>query len=116
MKYSGGCHCGTVRFTVDLEIGKIIECNCSHCQMKGLLLTFTKAENFTLTSGEENLTQYQFNRKAIDHLFCATCGVQSFGRGKDKEGNPTIAINVRCLDGVDLNALEKMPFDGKGLM
>ena len=37
--YEGGCHCGRVRFRieVDLEETAIGECNCSICTKKGIL-------------------------------------------------------------------------------
>jgi hypothetical protein len=110
--YEGGCHCGAVSYEVDLELDSGIECNCSHCEKKGFLLAFAPAEHFTLKSGEENLTDYQFNRHIVHHLFCKTCGVQSFGRG-EKNGQKTVAINVRCLKDVDLNALKRTPVDGR---
>ncbi len=113
MKYTGACHCKEVSFEVDLELGKVISCNCSHCEAKGLLLSFTTADKFTLLSPEENLTSYKFNKKVIDHLFCKTCGVQAFSRGKDPAGNDTVAINVRSLDGIEIDNLEIMKVDGK---
>lgn len=115
MKYIGTCHCKKVSYEVDLEIGKVISCNCSHCQMKGLLLTFASADSFVLTSGQDDLTSYFFNKKVIEHLFCKHCGVQSFSRGKDKEGKDTVAINVRCLEGVDVDALDIMKYEGKNI-
>ncbi len=111
--YTGGCHCGAVRYEVEVDLSSVIECNCSHCEKKGLLLAFTPAEHFTLQSGEENLAEYQFNRKIIQHLFCKTCGVQSFARGQKADGTKTAAINVRCLDGVDVGKLNRVPVDGK---
>ena len=42
---------------------------------------------------------------------CSTCGVTSFARGS-KDGKPMVAINARCLDGVDPKALDVMEFDG----
>jgi hypothetical protein len=113
MKYQGACHCKKVSYEVDLEIDKVISCNCSHCQVKGLLLVFSKADAFTLLSGEHDLTSYMFNKKVINHLFCKYCGVQSFSRGKNKEGEDTVAINVRCLEGVDVDTLTLMKVDGK---
>lgn len=78
--YTGSCHCGMIQYTVDLDLDEaVMECNCSHCQIKGFLLSFTPQENFELISGEENLTEYKFNKNVISHLFCKTCGVQCFG-------------------------------------
>ena len=109
----GGCHCGKVRYEVETNLEKVIECNCSHCYDKGLLLTFVPVDKFTLLSGESNLTEYQFNTGRIKHLFCKTCGVQSFSRGQNKAGESLIAINVRCLDDVDQSKLTLTPVDGK---
>lgn len=111
--YRGSCHCQAVRFEVDTDLTKVLDCNCSHCARKGFLLTFVPASQFRLLEGEDKLTEYRFNRKFIAHLFCKICGVQGFGKGKDESGNETIAVNVRCLDGVDLPALKPEFFDGK---
>lgn len=112
--YKGGCHCGAVRYQVELDLfAPVLECNCSHCQAKGMLLSFTDAANFTLESGEDSLTEYRFNTEKIQHLFCKVCGVQAFGRGHKKDGSPTVAVNVRSIDDVDIAALKRMPVDGK---
>ncbi len=112
-KYTGSCHCGAVRYEAEADLSSVITCNCSHCVMKGLLLVFIPAEQFILLSGEESLTEYLFNQKIIHHLFCKHCGVQSFGRGTGKEGVPTVALNVRCLEGVDIANLSLRAYDGK---
>lgn len=111
--YAGGCHCGAVRYEVTADLAQTITCNCSLCSKTGWILTFVPHAQFTLLSGEENLADYQFNKKVIHHLFCKTCGVRSFGRGVDEKGEATYAINVRCLDGVDVSALTPFAYDGK---
>ena len=58
-----------------------MSCNCSICQKRGALLTFVPAAQFKLLSGEDELTDYQFNKKIVHHLFCSHCGVGSFARG-----------------------------------
>lgn len=115
MKYTGGCHCGAVTYEAEMELIKAITCNCSHCSKKGFILAFIPADQFTLFSGEDNLTLYEFNKKMIQHLFCKTCGVESFARGKGQEGTPTAMINVRCLDNIDLNLLQISEFNGSDL-
>jgi hypothetical protein len=93
----------------------VLECNCSHCSKRGLLLTFVTPDKFTLAGGAEGLADYQFNRKMIHHFFCPTCGIESFARGTGPDGKEMIAINVRCLDGVDLSTLTPTPFNGRDL-
>ncbi|MDO9383055.1 MAG: GFA family protein [Hyphomicrobiaceae bacterium] len=111
--HSGSCHCGAVSYAVDAALDTVISCNCSMCQKKGTLLMFVQVADFTLKSGEDKLTDYQFNKHAIHHLFCSTCGVTSFARGKDPKGNEMVAVNARCLAGVDLDKLTIMNFDGR---
>ncbi len=38
--YTGGCHCGAVRFEAATDPAEAIACNCSHCAKHGLWLTF----------------------------------------------------------------------------
>jgi hypothetical protein len=111
--YEGSCQCGAVAYEVDVDIDNTITCNCSRCQRMGFVLAFTPIAKFHLKSGERNLTEYLFNRKAIRHLFCRTCGVESFAYGKRPDGSEMAAINVNCLSGVDPRALESKPVDGR---
>lgn len=113
--YVGSCHCGNVRYEVATQLQQLVACNCSICTKTGTLLTFVTAENFTLLSGEESLSNYQFNKKVIDHFFCSNCGIRSFAKGIRPDGKPMVAVNVRCLDGVEIENLDVMRFDGKSL-
>lgn len=115
--YTGGCHCGAVKYqaTLDLSAGPLIGCNCSICSKTGTLLAFVPATGFELLSGENELTDYQFGKKSIHHLFCRICGIRSFARGTMPDGTPMAAINVRCLDGVDAESLPVHRFDGRSL-
>jgi hypothetical protein len=112
-KHTGGCHCGRVRYEVEADIDEVMSCNCSMCQKRGSLLTFVPDRQFTLLSGGGDLTDYQFNKKIIHHLFCSTCGISSFARGVAPDGSEMVAINVRCLDDVDPDALAIKPIDGR---
>jgi len=111
--YQGSCHCGKVRYEVTTDLASVIACNCSMCSRAGTLLTFVPAEQFKLLSGEDNLTNYKFNKHVIHHVFCSTCGIKSFARGVGQGGKEMRAINVRCLDGVDLDSLAIKKVDGK---
>ena len=113
MNHTGSCHCGKVSFEVEGDIGKLAECNCSHCSRKGFLLWFLPRSALTLLSGEADLVSYTFNRHVIEHRFCRHCGVQPFGFGKDEHGNDTVAVNARCIEGIEPGDYERIHFDGR---
>ena len=109
----GGCHCGAVRYSVEIDLNQpALECNCSHCQIQGLLLMFVPRESFTLQQGEDSLTKYLFNKEKIEHHFCKVCGVEAFAYG-EHNGAKMAAINIRSIDGIELEKLERKPVDGR---
>ena len=113
--YSGGCHCGRVRYQVATTLEPVLACNCSICQKRGALWTYVAPAEFKLLSGQDELSDYQFNKKAIHHLFCRNCGIASFATGRGEDGSEGVGINVRCLEGVEIEALALTPFDGRSL-
>lgn len=114
--YQGSCHCGAVRYEAKSPpIEQAMSCNCSMCRRKGSLLAFIPATDFTLQSGGELLTDYQFNKHVLHHLFCRSCGVTSFVRGAKPDGTAMIALNVRCIDDIDPDKIKVMHFDGKNV-
>ncbi|HEY0179145.1 MAG TPA: GFA family protein [Dokdonella sp.] len=110
--YTGGCHCGQIAFEVDAEIDKVIDCNCSMCAKRGGLLAFVPADRLRLETAATQLATYTFNQHRIQHHFCPVCGIAPLGRGSDRAGNAMWAINVRCLDGIDLQKLDVQHYDG----
>ena len=115
MNYQGSCHCGKIAYEVEGELKEVMECNCSICSRKGYLHWFLPRDKMKLKTPESALSTYTFNKHVIKHHFCAVCGVSTFGMAKDKSGKDMAAVNVRCLEGVDLAALKRKPFDGKSL-
>ena len=115
MKYKGSCHCGAIAYDVEGDLGTVMECNCSHCSRKGYLLWFVPRDRLTLSKPESTLATYKFNKHVIEHHFCPTCGCAPFGFGTDPKGNATAAINVRCLEGIDVRTLQRQQFDGRSL-
>lgn len=113
--YTGGCHCGAVRYRVTLKLDAAVTCNCSICSKTGTMLAFAPAAQFELLSGQDALTDYQFGKRRLHHLFCKHCGIRSFARGAKPGGVEMAAVNVRCLDGVDLAAVPLKAFDGRSV-
>ena len=111
----GSCHCGQIAFEVEGAPSQAMECNCSYCSRKGALLWFVPRAKFTLETPESDLATYTFNKHVIKHHFCPTCGCAPFGFAPDPKGVPTAAVNVRCLENVDIAAIKRVPFDGRSL-
>ena len=113
MIHKGSCHCGRVAFQVEGEIKGAMACNCSMCSRKGSLLWFVPREKLQMQTPEEAASTYLFNKHVIKHRFCPTCGIHPYGEGVDPKGNPVAAINVRCLEGLDLASVSVQNFDGR---
>ena len=110
--HSGGCHCGAVRFEVDLlPAFEAEECNCSICAMSGNIHVIVPSARFRLLQGDSALSRYTFNTGAAQHYFCKTCGVKSFYVPRS---NPDgYAVTYRCLDNwMELNVTINA-FDGQ---
>lgn len=115
MLYKGSCHCGKVAYEVEGELTGVMECNCSICSRKAAKMWFVPREKLKLTTPESASSTYKFNKHVIAHRFCPTCGIHAWGEGADGKGNKMAMINVRCLEGVDLEALPVKHFDGRAL-
>ena len=114
-KVTGGCHCGAVRFEAEADTANTMTCNCSHCQIKGMILTFTPQDNLRITKGEDSLKEYRFNKHVIAHQFCPTCGVEPFAKATAPDGREMAAINMRCVDGAEPDQMTPKMFDGRKL-
>ena len=113
MSYTSSCHCGTLSATVDEDLPTSgMTCNCSICRRKGNVHHFTTPDKVTFARPEGQVAEYTFNNHSIRHQFCTTCGCAPFAEGSDPKGNAMAAINIRCLDGVDIDALPRRHFDG----
>ena len=112
MSHKGSCHCGKITFTVEGNFDSVMECNCSHCSRKGYLLWFVPRTQFTLETPAENLATYTFNKHVIDHHFCPVCGCAPFGFGATN-GVEMAAVNVRCLEDVELADIKRNSVDGR---
>lgn len=114
--YSGSCHCGAVRFEVDVALGidHVRVCDCSICSRRGALNFRVPKESLRLLTPWESLSLYQWGSRTAKDYFCPTCGILPFRRPSDptpqelREGVQPFdgwAVNVRCLQGVDFTSL-----------
>lgn len=109
--YTGGCHCGRVRFRVTSDLSGILDCNCSICTKKGFLHLIVEPSQFELLTDPGALTTYTFGTGTAKHSFCSTCGMHPFYVPRSHPDK--IDVNVRCIEGLDLGALTITPYDGQ---
>lgn len=110
--YTGGCHCGAVRFRLRAPARlEVSDCNCSICTMTGFLHLIVAARDFDLIAGGDDLVTYTFNTGTAKHLFCRHCGVKSFYVPRSHPDG--YSVNANCLDGVCRDDLVITPFDGQ---
>lgn len=112
MKVEGGCHCGAVRFAVEVpQRVELLDCNCSICAKTGFLHLIVDEAAFTVLCGADGLGEYRFGSRAAVHLFCPKCGVKPFYRPRSHpEG---WSVNFRCLDPGHALLAEMRAFDGR---
>lgn len=113
MIYKGSCHCGKIAFEVEGELTGAMACNCSICSRKGALMWFVPRDQLRLLTPEEDMRTYTFNQHVIKHHFCPTCGIHPYGEGVDPKGNRMAAVNIRCLEDLDLASVPVTNFDGR---
>jgi hypothetical protein len=110
--YTGSCHCGAARFEVDLDLDHVRVCDCSICRRRGALIHRVPEEALRILTPLDALTLYQWHTHTARDYFCPTCGILPFRRPRarttveQKQGMPAFTgwgVNVRCLDGVDLD-------------
>jgi hypothetical protein len=111
--YHGSCQCGATAFEVEADLEKPVMCNCSRCRRLGWAMAFAPRSSFKLLKDEPR-AEYLFYKEVIQHQFCTICGIESFAYAPGRDGTPTVAININCLDGVDAHeiALKAHVFDG----
>jgi hypothetical protein len=112
--HKGQCHCGSVKFTVNLKEGLVdpCRCNCSMCKRRGAVVASVDLDDLNIDEGSDLLTLYQFHTHTAKHYFCSKCGVYTHHQ---KRSNPNLyAFNIACLEGVDPLVLEDVPvLDGE---
>ena len=113
MNYQGSCHCGRIAFEVQGTVDRALACNCSMCQRKGSLLWFVPRDALRLTTPEDAMATYVFNKHVIQHHFCAACGIHPYGEATAPDGRQRAAVNIRCLEGIDLGAVPVTHYDGR---
>jgi hypothetical protein len=102
VKVTGGCHCGAVKFTAEVDPAKVRICHCTDCQIIGGSAYTTNAPamlgTFKLLSGSPAIyikTAESGNKRA--HAFCTTCATRIYSGSVGIEP-PQYSLRAGALD------------------
>ena len=112
--HEGQCHCGAIRFKVELSNGlhTARRCTCSFCRMRGAVAVSAKLDGLHVVRGADMLTSYRFNTGAAEHFFCSRCGIYTHHQRRSNANE--YGVNVACLDGVSPFDFDEVPvLDGE---
>ena len=114
-RHPGSCHCGAVRFQVELAHPlKGSRCNCSICTKTAIVTAIARPSALAVTAGEEALAFYEWGGKTGRRYFCKHCGIQCFGRGHLPElGGDYVSINLNAVDDIDVAKVPLVHWDGR---
>ena len=102
------CHCGAIEAEINTQVNleKLLRCNCSLCKRKGAIMSIVKNENFKIIKGEDKLKLYQFHTKVAKHYFCSICGIYTH---HNPRSNPAMTgFNLGCIDEINTFTLESI--------
>ena len=94
-KYTGGCLCGAIRYSVNGPIAELRHCHCRDCQRTsgahGAVVAMIKSEQFKLEKGQP--TRYAgkaASGRTLYRFFCADCGSPIYGQRESLPGMMTL--------------------------
>ena len=99
MKIDGGCHCGEITFTAEVDPNGVRICHCTDCQkMSGSAfraVIAAPAESFRLTGGQpRSYIKIADSGNRRRHAFCGTCGSPIFACAEADPPSYTLRVGT----------------------
>jgi hypothetical protein len=111
-KHTGSCHCGAVRFTVEVDATHASRCNCRVCTKIAGTTAIVKPAAFTLDSDPAALSEY--GNEIGKRYFCSRCGVHCFSRGHlEQLGGDFVSVAINCIDDIEMLGVKVLYWDGR---
>jgi hypothetical protein len=113
--YSGGCHCGRLRYEAEIDLGAGVgRCNCSICTKLATAGAIIAPSAFRVTAGHAFVGRYELSLAPNHRVFCTHCGTHVWGAGEIPElGGAFVSVNVNTLDDVEPMDLAVHYWDGR---
>ncbi|MEY8120492.1 GFA family protein [Falsihalocynthiibacter sp. BN13B15] len=99
-KFTGGCLCGSVKYTCEAEPALVMNCHCSDCQkaMGSVFATtmFVPENKVTISGYPRSFNHGADSGSGMTKLFCENCGTQLFSKNTNRPG--TLGIRAGTAD------------------
>ena len=76
--YNGSCHCGKVRFEVDMNLDHGRVCDCTVCKKREALNHRVEEKDIQIFTPLDELIQYKWHTMTATDYICPVCGILPF--------------------------------------
>ena len=91
----GSCHCGVIKFQVDISLKDLRRYNCSICSKKGFAIGSAPIDLLKIVSSKKFLSTYKWNTNVSEHYFCKICGINT--RHKRQSNPSEYGYKIACI-------------------
>ncbi len=90
------CHCGAVRFAVEVAPDEVNDCNCSICRRYGTLWAYYRPSHVRFAAGSGPTDIYVWNDRTLEFHRCRSCGCVTHWSPVDRT-RQRMGVNARLM-------------------
>ena len=105
MKIEGGCHCGAIAYSAEVDPAEVVVCHCTDCQtLSGSAfrtVAFARKSSFKLARGEPRIyVKTADSGRDREQSFCPNCGTPIYSSpvpADHGDGDPLLGLRVGSI-------------------
>jgi hypothetical protein len=99
MRIEGGCHCGKISFTAEIDPARVVACHCSDCQVLSgsafRVVAPAAIESFELRGEPKRYAKVAESGNVRMQAFCPECATPLFGIAPENATH--VMIRLGCV-------------------
>jgi len=108
----GHCHCGAVRWRLNVKPDWLTRCNCSYCRRANALWAHADASQVRLDYPAGGVVRYLQGDRTLVFVSCLSCGCTTHWEAADRESGGRMAVNANMAEPAAITGLRIRRFDG----
>jgi hypothetical protein len=105
------CHCGAVKFEIQVAPEEVTDCNCSICRRYGVLWAYCAPAHVRIIATAGATKAYLWGEKSIAFHRCRNCGCVTHWAAVDQPAD-RMGVNARLMAPAVLAAARRRRLDG----